>query len=497
MGKIYDYKDEAGTLLYQAIRTPQPTGKPKWTVRRPDGNGGFIFNLDNVRRIPYRLQDLLQASHTDTVFIVEGEKDTDRLYNEGLVGTTNSGGANAKWDDSHSEFCSDRKPVIIPDNDEPGMKHAMQVKKSFAKIGINAPILTLPGVGRAGDVSDWLNNGGTKDLLLEMAREARPKLNLLNMVDVKDKVIEWFRLNELPAATTNLLQGEVGEAKTFMTSHDAAKVSTGGKWLDGSKAKKGSVLIFNDEDPPERIRERLAAHGADMSKISIVSSVGKKKDYFDITKHRDFLENTLIELSDCRLLILDPITAYLGNVNANSNNEVRAALGPLSALAAKHNVTVIMVNHLNKKADLKHIHRGLGSTAFTAVARSVWVITRDADDKDLRIFSPVKTNYSINPAGHKFRIINGAIQFEPEPFYGDIDDKQDSKGQFKRSDEAVEWLREKLQPGCRLSETIFIEAQEDGFNKDLMYKAKGLLKVVASKEGFGPDGKWFWRLPDE
>lgn len=166
----YDYKDESGQLLYQVVRY-----EPKdFRQRRPDGQGGWEWNLEGVRRVLYRLQELLRAKPDDWVFIVEGEKDVDRLYKEDLTATTCAMGA-GKWEDNYSEFLNDRKLVaIIPDNDETGKKHAKEVVESLARVGVKVRIVELPELARGGDVSDWLNNSGTKEKLLELVEKAKP-----------------------------------------------------------------------------------------------------------------------------------------------------------------------------------------------------------------------------------------------------------------------------------------------------------------------------------
>ncbi|MHC4888701.1 MAG: toprim domain-containing protein [Planctomycetota bacterium] len=165
----YDYKDESGELLYQVVRF-----EPKsFAQRRPDGNGDWVWSLDGVRRILYRLPELLQANSGDWIFVVEGEKDADRLYDEGLVATTCPMGV-GKWDDNYSEFLNDRSKVtIIPDNDNAGRKHAKQIAESLLGVGVKPRIVELVEVPEKGDVSDWLNNGGTKEKLIELAENTK------------------------------------------------------------------------------------------------------------------------------------------------------------------------------------------------------------------------------------------------------------------------------------------------------------------------------------
>jgi len=165
--KTYNYVDESGKLVFQVVRY-----EPKdFRQRRPDGQGGWIWNLEGVRRVLYRLQELLQANPADWVFVVEGEKDVDRLHDEGLIATTCPMGA-GKWEDSYSEFLNDRSKVaVVPDNDEPGRRHAQQVAESLSRVGIKANILELPGLPDKGDVSDWFNAGGSKEGLIKLAEK--------------------------------------------------------------------------------------------------------------------------------------------------------------------------------------------------------------------------------------------------------------------------------------------------------------------------------------
>jgi putative DNA primase/helicase len=116
----YDYRDENGNLIYQVQRW----APKEFRQRRPDGKDGWINNIDGVVRLPYRLPRML-ASAEKPVFIVEGEKDADRLTQAGLVATTNSGGASASrsWS-SMAQWFKDRRVVILPENDEAGRRHA-------------------------------------------------------------------------------------------------------------------------------------------------------------------------------------------------------------------------------------------------------------------------------------------------------------------------------------------------------------------------------------
>jgi Toprim-like len=163
---VYDYKGGTGELLFQVQRF-EPK---KFTQRRPDGNG-WKYSVKGVRQVPYRLPELLTAPPHKTVYIVEGEKDADRLASLGLVATCNAGGA-GKWRAAHAAYFKDRTVIVIPDNDNAGRNHAQKVAKSLKGIAAHVRILELPDLPEKGDVSDWLDAGGTAEKLVALPSKA-------------------------------------------------------------------------------------------------------------------------------------------------------------------------------------------------------------------------------------------------------------------------------------------------------------------------------------
>ena len=489
--ETYDYTDETGQLLYQNCRYNPKTFKQ----RRPDGAGDYIWDLNGTRRVLYRLPELLRADSNKWVFCCEGEKDVDNLIKLGLTATT--AGAVHSWKPEFAEFLNDKKVCILPDNDKPGKDLAERITKDLEEAGCpDVRTLNLPDLKEKGDVTDWLEAGGTKEKLIKLIDQIKNcGLQLTTMDTVDKKPIEWFMDNKIPSGTLSMIVGDCGCGKSFLTTYIAAMVSSGGIWPDGLRADMGDTVFLNDEDSASIIRQRLEAHKANLSKIHIIDS--EKGKFFDVRKHIKGLDN-ILSTTRCKLLVIDPITAYMGDVNANSNSEVRAALTPLVALAEKHNVTILAINHLNKKADLAHIYRGLGSTAFVAQSRSVWGVIKDNDDPDVRVFCPIKTNYSVNPTGLKFRLTDGAVEFESEPYFGDIDAKKDEGS----TAEAAQWLREYIlnvgSPGTDVAcNAIYEDGKAAGFNRDLLWRAKTSIGVKPRKIGFGKESQWFWSLPDD
>ena len=154
----YDYKDETGTVLSQTVRF-----EPKdFRQRRPNGADGWIWDLHGVRLVLYGL-DVLLATRPRIVVLVEGEKDVDALQALGLAATTSPMGA-GKWRPEYADqlkACGPETVIVLPDHDEPGIKHMTTAGHSLGAVGLACRWLALPDLRDHGDVSDWLAAGGT------------------------------------------------------------------------------------------------------------------------------------------------------------------------------------------------------------------------------------------------------------------------------------------------------------------------------------------------
>ncbi len=149
----YSYCDEDGKVIYQAVRKQYEHGK-RFFQQRPDRNGGWIRDLQGVRRVLFRLPELIAADPTATVYIVEGERDVENLRALGLVATCNAMGA-GQWRAEYNEHLRSRHVVILPDNDKPGQHHARIVANALTNIAASVKVVALPGLREKGDVSDW------------------------------------------------------------------------------------------------------------------------------------------------------------------------------------------------------------------------------------------------------------------------------------------------------------------------------------------------------
>jgi hypothetical protein len=218
----YDYVDESGNLLFQTVRY-EPK---KFKQRRPDGKGGWLWNLEGVRLVPYNLPEVLKAS---SVLIVEGEKDVERAREMGLVATSNPMGA-LKWKDEYSEFFRGKHVTVVPDRDEPGRKHGEQVARSLFGIATSVAICHLPdGTGK--DISDWRLS---REALIELIKKSpawTPEAELFHTPEECENVpdITFSIAGFLQDDGMTFIGGLSGHAKTWIALSIVKALLTGEK----------------------------------------------------------------------------------------------------------------------------------------------------------------------------------------------------------------------------------------------------------------------------
>lgn len=196
----YNYLDEDGALLFQVVRK---TGK-QFLQRRPDNCGGWIWKLEDTRRVPYRLPDLIAAPEDATIYIAEGERDVDTLRSLGLVATTNPGGA-GKWHyiaDDVRRIVAGRHVVVLPDADKPGREHGKAIAASLEGVASSVTVVELDG---AKDVTDWIASGHTADdLTAEIERVSyayEPDVEDQDYGEAQDTTAKPANTNEIMVST--------------------------------------------------------------------------------------------------------------------------------------------------------------------------------------------------------------------------------------------------------------------------------------------------------
>ena len=279
-----------------------------------------------------------------------------------MAATCNSGGAE-NWQSEISYWFQDRDVVILPDNDEAGRKHARVVARDLNGIAKHIRIVNLPGLPEKGDVTDWLEAGGTFDELMGLMRAApnwhptsADEDGLLTVLasEVKMRPVFWLWHNYIPRRKLSISGGMPKQGKSTVALQFAATVSKGGTWPNGEEMyEPADVLIFSSEDDvDDTIVPRLVAMGADLSRIRFVKGVYTIKDgnaVFSIADNLPQLKAHLEKYPQTALIILDPVAAFLGDkVDGWVETKVRRGLSPLRELASDFNVAILGTMHLRR-----------------------------------------------------------------------------------------------------------------------------------------------------
>jgi putative DNA primase/helicase len=336
--------------------------------------------------------------------------------------------------------------------------------------------------------------------------------------DIKPEKIDWLWQDRLPLGKCVLVAGEGGLGKSMLLAWIAAAVSRGKEWPCGEgQSRRGSVIILSaEDDAADTIVPRLMAADADCTKVHILETVRK-----DDEGHRTFnlqldlpeLEKTIDRLDDVRLVIIDPITSYLGKVDSHKNADIRSVLEPLGKMASKRHVTVIANTHLSKAAGGSANSRVIGSVAFVNHARAAFIVTADPDDPGRRLFIPSKTNLGKPRNGLAYRIADVAlpgpehgttiwapyIQWEDTPVTITADQAMAAMagGPEGRTalEEAKQFLVEMLSAGEVPAKELKTVADAQVISAATPRRAKSALGVQVKRDGFGPGSTLLWSLP--
>lgn len=488
---VYAYRDEAGDHLYDVVRTDP--GK-RFAQRRADGE----WSMTGVRRVLYRLPELIAADPAETVYIVEGEKDADRLASLGLIATTASGGA-GKWRAEYAEPLHGRRVVILADNDDPGRAHARDVAASTG-----GTIVELPGLPPKGDVSDWLDAGGTVDDLRRLAAEsARP--GMVTLSGVSPKRVEWLWPGRLALGKVTILDGDPGLGKSTVALDIAARGSRGDVTPTGEPLPVfDTLLVTNEDDPADTIRPRLDVARGDPRRVHVIAKL-------TLPDEAERLE-AAITATNARLVVVDPLVGFLSDrVRTNSDHEVRRALEPLATLAAKHGVAILGIRHLNKQSGADAIYRGGGSIAFAGLARETLAIGRDPEDEDRCVLAVVKLNLAAKARAVAYRIVStgpydpswveweGETEINAESLIGKDRDVASDAGKAAALGRIVRDLVE-ANGGEMLAKDGYRALEADGIGTDsdadkmALSRARKKAGVRTARQDDDPLGPWVWRL---
>jgi len=330
--------------------------------------------------------------------------------------------------------------------------------------------------------------------------------------DVEAKPIRWLWPGRIACGKLSLIAGDPGLGKSQVTIAMAATVTRGGIWpVDGIHCQQGAVLFLSSEDDAaDTIRPRLEAVGADLRQCFIIDAV-RASDETGTILHRSFslkhdlarLAETMASLGNVRLIIIDPITAYMGSVDSHKNTDVRSMLMPIAELAEDYAVAILGVSHLNKSNAQDALQRVTGSGAFVATARAGLVVVKDKANPARRLLLPIKNNLAKDVGGLAFSVQtayleNGIetsrVEWEEEPVIITADEAMridDGQDRSREREEAKRFLADLLAEGPVMAGEAERQYQESGISTATIRRAKKDLGVTSQKSETG----WIWALP--
>ena len=218
-------------------------------------------------------------------------------------------------------------------------------------------------------------------------------VKIIRMSDVELTPVEWLWKPYLPFGKLSVLQGNPGEGKTYFAMHLAA-ACTNGKLLPNMERMEPFNVIYQtaEDGLGDTVKPRLIEAGADLDRVLVIDDSDVQ-----LTLSDERIEKAIIE-NNARLVIIDPIQAYLGaDVDMNRANEVRPIFMRLGQVAQRTGCAILLIGHLNKAAGMQSLQRGLGSIDIAAAVRSVMFIGKLKHDPSMRILTHEKS--SLAPPG--------------------------------------------------------------------------------------------------
>ena len=442
----WDYSDVDGNVVAKVLRYNLPTDageKQRKTFRPISLHGDGWKSRDPKGKWPlFRLPTIAKA---ERVYIVEGEKCVDALNSIGVSATTSAHGANSPNKTDWSPLAG-REVVLQPDNNTAGRAYSDKVAGILH--GLSPParvkMLNLPDLPPGGDIVDFLEQHDAVEpetlgeRIESMADEAAvveveedipttsaTSVVLQSFASIEHEPLDWLWLNRIPLGMLSIFAGNPGTGKSLVIADIAARVSAGTQWPDGRPMNgPGDVILVNLEDHLSAVQQpRLRAAGANLDRIRRIESIREFVDGksiqtpFNSLSQAAALREAIKQLERPRLVILDPLAAFFGQINPNAQNEIREAFAPFVEIAAEFGVAIILIHHLRQGTGTHTSERLAGSVQIGATVRQSWEVFQDPADENRRLFLPAKNSNGLQSTGLEFRIVDSDI---PQSDQGDL-----------------------------------------------------------------------------
>lgn len=344
-----------------------------------------------------------------------------------------------------------------------------------------------------------------------ISKRRKRELDMKCFADINPVPIKWLWPDRI-AAKLVLFTGPPDCGKTTCALDIIARVTRGDVWPDAcGNAPLGSAIFLTAEDGlADVIRPRLDAAGADVSRVHAIEAVHEegKPASFDLAQDLAGLADKVQEIGDVRVIVIDPITAYLGtNTDSHKTSDVRALLSPLKDFADEHGVAVVGITHPAKSAS-NAMNAASGSQAFVAAARAAWLFVREKDEDGQEtgrtLMLAIKNNLSAQRNNGLAYRLNGGVAWDGEVnITADqaLARAQEAGGTGGAEDggdamnTAITFLEDELTAAGRLEASVLLaSAKRAGISERTLKRARQKLGVVSKREGFGEDSKFFLSL---
>lgn len=321
--------------------------------------------------------------------------------------------------------------------------------------------------------------------------DIRTELKMIKMSDIEAQEIEWLWYPYIAYGKLAIVQGDPGDGKTTLILNLAAKLTKGEGLDENMKVMEPMNVIYQtaEDGLADTVKPRLLQAGADCEKVLVIDESEKSLSMLD-----ERIEEALIK-TGARVLILDPIQAYLGSgTDMNRANEVRNMTKRLAALAEKYKCAIILIGHMNKTAGNKAAYRGMGSIDFYAVARSVLLVGRVEGEPNIRAMVQIKNNLAEFGHAKAFRLSEEGFRW-----LGDYEITADEvlggyAPKINKLEQAKDLLRELSKELEKVeSNSIYDMAKEQNISKRTLENAKMEMGIRAKRE----NGSWYWPLDRE
>ncbi len=359
-----------------------------------------------------------------------------------------------------------------------------------------------------------LTNADLDRLALEADRSAVSGLDVVCMSSVQSRPIEWLWQNWIAVGKVSMLAGEGGQGKSTILCDLAARTTRGDRWPDGAdKTAPGGVIILAAEDDAEdTLKPRLLAAGADVDRVFNIRAArndDQSRRTFNLQLDLERLERVITERDNIRLVIIDPISSYLGKgVDSHKNADVRSVLEPIGEMAARTRTAVLCNNHFSKGGGSAN-NRMIGSVGFVNYVRTAFIVTPDAETEGRMFFMPSKMNIAPIKYGMAYRIegylvtdgdnevLTSRIAWETEPVSMSADSAlaahEASDESRTGKEEAIDFLKSVLAGGKIAANVVKSQATSIGITAKSLRSAREALHIVTGKEGM--EGPFTWELP--